>query len=140
MKDKVFIDTNIYIYFLLDDEKHSEKRKEARKIIKYLADKEIITSIQVLNEIYSVLLKYKVSEEIIKQKLEFIISKTKLVNTNIETLKNCWEIKSKHKYSYWDSLIISSALQAKCLELLTEDLHNNQIIENKLKIINPFKL
>jgi predicted nucleic acid-binding protein len=63
MKDKIFIDTNIYIYFLIDDEKNSEKRKNARKIIKYLSNKEIITSIQVLNEIYSVLSKYKVSED-----------------------------------------------------------------------------
>jgi predicted nucleic acid-binding protein len=42
--------------------------------------------------------------------------------------------------SYWDSLIISSALESGCKILYTEDMHHNQIIEGKLKIINPFKI
>ncbi len=36
--------------------------------------------------------------------------------------------------------MISSALEHECSILYTEDLHNKQIIENKLLIKNPFIL
>jgi predicted nucleic acid-binding protein len=140
MKDKVFIDTNIFVYFLIDDEKHAEKSQELRKIIKFLLNKEIIISVQVLNELYAVLSKYKIPEDLIRQKLEFIILKTAISQTNIETIRKAWHIKLQYKYSYWDSLIVSSALQENCQLLLTEDLQNNQTIESSLKIVDPFKL
>ena len=139
MKDKVFVDTNVYIYFLLDDEKNLNKNQKAQNIIKQFSNKEIIISVQVLNEIYNTFLKYKIKEDIIHQKLELIISKTKLIDTNLSTLNKCWQIRSKYNYSYWDSLIIASAFQSDCDILFTEDLQNNHIIEGKLKIINPFK-
>ena len=47
-------------------------------------------------------------------------------------------IRSKYKYSYYDSLIIATALESKCKILYSEDMHHGQIIENSLKIINPF--
>ena len=50
-------------------------------MIKFLLNKEIIISVQVLNEIYSTLLRYKIVDEIIQKKLDLIISKTNLTNT-----------------------------------------------------------
>jgi predicted nucleic acid-binding protein len=49
-----------------------------------------------------------------------------------------WEIREKHKYSIWDSLIIASALENGCKILYSEDMHHNHLIEKKLRIINPF--
>ena len=48
-------------------------------------------------------------------------------------------IRSKYQYSYYDSLIIATALESKCNILYSEDMHHGQIIENSLKIINPFE-
>jgi predicted nucleic acid-binding protein len=48
-------------------------------------------------------------------------------------------VANQYKYSYWDSLIIASALENKCKILYTEDMQDGQIIEGKLKIENPFK-
>ena len=42
--------------------------------------------------------------------------------------------KKKHKFSYWDSLIISSALENECEFLYTEDLQDGQIINSRLTI------
>jgi len=58
---------------------------------------------------------------------------------NKSEIKLAMQIKRKHKYSYWDSLIIASALENDCNILYSEDMQHNQVIENKLKIINPFK-
>jgi predicted nucleic acid-binding protein len=48
-------------------------------------------------------------------------------------------VANQYKYSYWDSLIIASALENKCKILYTEDMQDGQIIEGKLKIENPSK-
>lgn len=56
-----------------------------------------------------------------------------------ETIKLSFELMTKHKYSYWDSLIIASALENNCAILYTEDMQSGQIIEDRLKIINPYK-
>ena len=40
--------------------------------------------------------------------------------------------------TYWDSLIVATALSSECSILYSEDMQHNQLIENKLRIINPF--
>jgi len=60
--------------------------------------------------------------------------------SEIDTLKviQALDIKSRYQYSYWDSLIIATALILDCTILYSEDLHHNQVIEQKMRIINPF--
>jgi predicted nucleic acid-binding protein len=53
-------------------------------------------------------------------------------------LKAC-ELRENYKFSYYDSLIISSAVLEDCYILFSEDMQDELIIENKLKIANPFK-
>jgi predicted nucleic acid-binding protein len=44
----------------------------------------------------------------------------------------------KYRYSYFDCLILSSALVSDCSILYSEDMYHLHTIENSLKIINPF--
>ncbi|MBL7906267.1 MAG: PIN domain-containing protein [Bacteroidales bacterium] len=55
-----------------------------------------------------------------------------------ETIIHACEIKDKYRYSFYDSLIIASALEAGCNSLYSEDMQHNQMIENTLRILNPF--
>jgi len=57
----------------------------------------------------------------------------------LETIKLCVSIKEKYSYSWWDSLVLASALENDCAILYSEDLQPNQVIENQLKILNPFE-
>ncbi len=54
------------------------------------------------------------------------------------TLLKAFEISVKYKLSHWDSLVIASGLEAGCTILYSEDMQHNQLIDGKLKIINPF--
>jgi len=47
-------------------------------------------------------------------------------------------VKSRYQYSYWDSLIIATALILDCAILYSEDLHYDQFIQEKMRIVNPF--
>ena len=48
------------------------------------------------------------------------------------------DIRVNYSTSYYDSIIISTAINAGCEILYSEDMQNNQIISHKLKIVNPF--
>ena len=64
MKDKVFIDTNIFVYSALDDEKEKVKREKAIELLKKLSGQQTFVSTQILNEFYSVLLKNNIPDKI----------------------------------------------------------------------------
>ena len=137
MKDKIFIDTNIWIYATLQDTQNQAKREVAFKTIQ--SNNEIFVNTQILNEFYNVLLRHKVSDNKILTYINEIIKNTIVSAQDMETLNQAWTIKPKYLLSLWDSLIVSAALQNNCSILYSEDMQHNQLIENSLKIINPFK-
>ena len=48
-------------------------------------------------------------------------------------------IREKYSFSFWDSIIIGSALFSECGMLITEDMQNGLIVNNKLLIKNIFE-
>lgn len=138
MRDKVFIDTNVFVYTTLEDEAEGAKFQKAIKLIKQLSNHETVVSIQVLNEFYCVLVKHKVPENEIQDKLNTIIEDSTLALIRLDTIRSSWQIRMKYRFSLWDSLIIASAVENGCSILYTEDLQHNQLIGDRLEIINPF--
>ena len=59
--------------------------------------------------------------------------------TEKSTIKRALQIKKKARYSYWDSLIIASALENNCSILYTEDMQEGQVLNSGLTIVNPFR-
>ena len=49
------------------------------------------------------------------------------------------DLRSAYHLSYWDSLIIASALAVGATILYTEDMHDGLIVDNQLTIVNPVK-
>jgi predicted nucleic acid-binding protein len=47
-------------------------------------------------------------------------------------------LRRSYAVSFWDSLVIASALQAQVSVLYSEDLQHEQVIDGRLRIINPF--
>ena len=136
MEDKVFIDTNIFVYSILQDDKTGKSIK-SNQLLENMQE-EIIISTQVINEYYNTLLKYKIEESLIQSYILGILDEAVLSIIQMETIYRSWEIRKKYKYSYYDCLIIASALENQCSILYSEDMQNGQLIEDKLKIKNPF--
>jgi predicted nucleic acid-binding protein len=61
-----------------------------------------------------------------------------LVRLSETLLENAIAIKGRFGFHWYDSLIVSAALQAKCNVLYTEDLQDGQSIEG-LQVVNPFR-
>lgn len=133
MNDRIFVDTNIFVYSVAND---LTKRKIAEKL---LIDNDIIISTQVINEFVAVTLRKKIlhPEKIVEYSKQFM-QIFQIILITEKTIISGFEVMMKYKLSYWDSLIIASALESSCSFLYSEDLQNGQLIESKLTILNPF--
>jgi len=145
MTDKVFVDSNIWIYGLAESslEKDRLKRRLSLKIFENFLKKEahICISIQVINECHwNFIRKFNIQDETaIKLIYENIVLISEIKDIVFSTYRLSNDIRQKYRLSFWDSLIIASALENNCLTLYSEDMQDGQIIEDRLKIINPFK-
>jgi predicted nucleic acid-binding protein len=62
----------------------------------------------------------------------------RIINSNASQHLLASSLRDSYSFSYWDSLIVASALDAGCATLFSEDMKHGQKIENALTIINPF--
>ena len=134
MNDKIFLDSNILVYSYSDTE--LEKQHIARNII---AENNSFISTQVLQELSNILIKkFKKSFKDVGITInESCKNNILLVNSKDTIIKAC-NIADKYKFSFYDSLIIASALECNCKILYSEDLQHKQVIEKSLSIVNPF--
>ncbi|MDZ4725020.1 MAG: PIN domain-containing protein [Leptospira sp.] len=140
MKGKVFIDTNIFIYFFSATD--LDKKKISSNIIKasFKSDR-FYVSYQVIQEFSNVMLtrgQPPMKEKDILSLIDKILDPICSFYPNINFYKNALKLREKNKLSYYDSLIALAALDLDCDYLFSEDFNDGAKI-NKLKIINPFK-
>ena len=137
MKDKVFIDTNLWIYLHATDS-IKEKNQRVVKLIDVYYD-DIIISTQVLGEVFNVLIKKGLKEKVQAKDIILNLSEHfEVVGVLVKTVMKAIDISIRYRFSYWDSLIVASALESDCSILFTEDMQHGQVIENTLTIKNPF--
>lgn len=136
MPVKVFCDTNVFVYGALQSPGCEEKRSAAIAVL--TGTTTIMASTQVLNEFAAVLLKNRFSDADIQLRVESIIADCTITLVSVETIRLAWETKKRYQLSYWDSLIVASALHSGCQTLYTEDLSDGMVIDKSLRIINPF--
>ena len=135
MKDKVFLDTNIFVYTQSSVE--IKKRGVSTNIIE---NYDCHTSTQVLNEVSNVMFKkLKMQTSEVKQIITAIKINCKISIISYDMVQMALDLKDRYGYSYYDSLILVAGLESGCQKLFSEDMSDGQIIESTLKIINPFK-
>lgn len=134
MLDKVFLDTNILIYGYSLDE--PDKQKCA---IECVQSGDVWISTQVLNETINVLSrKFSLKYSQIRAVVAEFTEQFEIAIVSVTTVETALNLAERYQYSYFDSLIISSALEVGCKILYSEDLQHGQQIDNQLTIINPF--
>jgi predicted nucleic acid-binding protein len=138
MSDKYFLDTNVLVYAF--DKNESEKRNIAKQHLQRLfTDEQYVLSVQVLNEFCNVARK-KLDPPISQQKLQAfirLIPDERLVPLTKRITEQAISIQQANILSFWDSVIVATALAGGCQYLLTEDLTDSQKI-GEVTIRNPF--
>jgi len=134
---KIFLDSNILVYAF--DKSNIKKHNISKAIIN---NGGFYISVQVVNEFINVVtskIETTISYEKVLSIVDLFPTFLTIRSLSFENSISAIKLKNKYKYSYFDSLIIASALDNDCEILYSEDMQHNQIIEDKLKIINPFK-
>jgi predicted nucleic acid-binding protein len=133
---KVFLDTNVLVYLYSEDE---PLKKDAAK--KILNRHTCVVSTQVFNEISNVWFrKSGWTGDVIKQHLDNLEELCDLVSQiKRSTINRALALKDQHGLSYYDCLMLASALESGCEVLFTEDMSDGQRIGGALRIENPFK-
>lgn len=128
-----FLDTNVLLYAALQPDRRSDT---ARTVLRAGG----VVSVQVLNEFANVA-RRKLGRPWaeIRQALAAIrtLCRPPLPLT-AATHEHALTLAGQTGYSFYDALIIASALDAGCDALLTEDMHDGQLIAGRLRIRNPF--
>jgi len=131
-----FIDTNIWLYAFISSQ-DKWKNSIASQVI---SDHDIIVSTQVVNEIsVNLLRKADVCEQDIRKLIRSFYARYEIIGLDEILLLNASDIRTRLSLSFWDSLIVTSALHGGANFLITEDMQHNQLIDGTLRVINPFK-
>jgi predicted nucleic acid-binding protein len=140
--NRVFIDTNIWIYGLVKSDDPAEKDKRMVSISlfeKLCSENEIVVSTQIVNECHWNLIRkfgYK-DREVFMRIQENIMDICTVMNVTSRTYQHSLKIREQFNISFWDSLVVTSALEGDCFMLYTEDMQHGQKI-GKMRVANPF--
>jgi predicted nucleic acid-binding protein len=135
----VFLDSNLWIYLFLNSENEQDKLKQI-KVKQLLLDYPLVVcSAQVLNEVSNTLFrKYHLEVEIIESYIQSILDLVFMQALNEAITLKALSLLKKYHFSFYDALIVAAALQTKCDILFSEDMQHNLIVNDSLRIVNPF--
>lgn len=130
---EAFFDTNVLLYLISADTKKADRVEE-------LLEQPAVISVQVLNE-FTAVASHKLGMSLtdIREVLETVRKVCRSEPLTIEDYDGAVEIAMRYKFSFYDSVIVASALRAECKTLYSEDLQHRQVIDRRLTIVNPFK-
>ena len=129
-----FIDTNVLVYVASGD---PVKAEQAEKVI---ADGGTI-SVQVLNELANVARrKMRLSWPETHALLSMIRALLPVQPITVEIHETGLALAERYGLSIYDAMIAASALHAECDTLWSEDMHEGMVIQDQLRIANPFRI
>lgn len=132
MTDNGFLDTNVLIYTVTGDSRKKE-------IAIHLLCATAVISTQVINECVNVMSrKWKYDYSQIRLIIDQFVQDCQVMTLSLQTVHLAMDLAKRYHYSYFDSLILASALEANCERLYSEDLQHGQVIDKRLQILNPF--
>jgi predicted nucleic acid-binding protein len=133
MKDRFFLDSNIWLY--LNEKDLTDKKIRAQNFLY----KNACTSPQIIFECINVC--KKKFRFILEQSLDFskvLLENCEVLTEGIETVELAIFLLRKYSLQPFDAKIVATALFHNCKILYSEDLQNGIMIEGKLTIVNPF--
>ena len=134
MNADVFLDSNVLIYALTRDDPRATVA--GRLLLEGGA-----ISMQVLNEVANVARrKLKLSWAEVSQALAALrVLCAAPTPLTLATHEAALALADRYQFSFYDALIVASALEAGCTTLLSEDLHDGLVVADRLTVHNPFR-
>jgi predicted nucleic acid-binding protein len=126
------------ILIYTDDKSEPAKQKRALDLV--AAHRRAgtgVVSTQVLQEYFvTVTRKLGVDARVARRKVE-LLAEFDVAAPGVVDILGAIDLHRLHGFSFWDSLILRSAIQSGCSVLLTEDLQESREVDG-VRIVNPF--
>ena len=136
---RVFFDTNIVVYCF--DTLEPRKQSRAKDLLAHALNSKLgVVSYQVIQEFCNVATKAKrlqLPQERILAYVNLVLQPMNQVGSSPALIEFALKLRGEHGFSFYDSLIIVAATQAKCEVLYSEDMQHRQRVGD-LQIVNPF--
>lgn len=127
-----FFDTSVLLYLLSGD------AVKADRIETLLAARGVI-SVQVLNEFAVVAIrKLKIPLHEVREILDTIRAVCAVEPITVDAHDRGLAVFERYKFSFYDSILIATALISGANILYSENLQHRQVIDNQLRVTNPF--
>ena len=139
MSVEFFLDTNILVYTFEPDD--NAKRTCARELVENaLHSNTGVISYQVVQEFLNVSMRkfaVPMSADAARDYLKVVLEPLCTVFPSFALYERAIALHERWRFSFYDSLIIASAIEAECSVLYSEDMQDQQKVES-LTIVNPF--
>ena len=127
-----FFDTSVLLYLLSGDAAKADR-------VETLLSTRGVVSVQVLNEFAVVALrKLKMPLNEIREILDTIRAVCAVEPITVETHDRGLAVFERYRFSLYDSMLVAAALIAGAKIIYSEDLQDGQVIDNRLRVTNPF--
>ena len=132
-----FLDSNVFVY-LFDDVDPVERGVADCLVSGALASGRAVVSYQVVHEVLNIVTrKLGASKDDARRFLGAVLDPLWRIGPSAELYGVALAVRGRYDFSFYDALIVASALAVGCTRLLSEDLQHGQIIGD-LTIVDPF--
>jgi predicted nucleic acid-binding protein len=132
----ITIDTNIFVY--LSDDDQPAKQAQARELIAALAADKVAVGLQVVGELQNVLRrKLRQPPWIAAQAARNLIVRYANFTATPSAVELALTQLAAGRLNYWDALLLASANEAGCVQMLSEDLQDGADVLG-VRVLNPF--
>jgi len=137
MIEKCFVDTNVWVY--TNDARYPDQQRRATELVETLIREHRLTiSTQVVSEFHEAVRRLSGVSAAQRIASTRMLLDMKPVPLTEDTLRSALDLHRRRQLNWWDSLILSSAIETGCGVLYTEDLQAGARIDG-VRIENPFR-
>ena len=127
-----FFDTSVLLYLLSDDAVKADR-------VETLLGARGVISAQVLNEFAVVALrKLKMPLHEVREILDTIRAVCTVEPITVDAHDRGLAVFERYRFSFYDSILVATALISGAKTLYSEDLQHGQVIDKQLRVTNPF--
>ena len=136
--NRAFVDTNLFVYIYDND--HPTRQALAASLVRGLIrDRSIVVSTQVLQEFYATVTRVfrPLLDPAEAEAAMFDLITLPVIQVDVAIILAAMNRVQAMSISFWDALIVETALTAGADRLLTEDMQHGRVVDG-LRVENPF--
>lgn len=132
---RCFIDSNVWLYAFIE----GQDRAKTRRASTLIRANEPVVSTQVVNETcVNLLRRAAFTENEVRGVVTSFYERYPVYPLTQATLLEASELRGRYAFSFWDSVLVATALQTDVTTLFSEDMQDGLMVKERLEITNPF--